>query len=88
MKHVKVPPSNCPVCGARQDAATNLTQQEGPKPGDLTVCLYCQTVCRFAGEEMQLVVVGQEELEKLDPEFSAYLGGVISKCKEVMDQRR
>lgn len=31
----------CPKCGTSNDAATGLTTNNGPQPGDLSLCAYC-----------------------------------------------
>jgi hypothetical protein len=37
----------CPACHAKIAAATHATEKISPKPGDLSICLYCKTVLVF-----------------------------------------
>ena len=41
-------PTACPACGHRITAASHIDGNMTPKPGDLTVCLYCATLLVFA----------------------------------------
>lgn len=44
----RLPTGNrCPYCEARLDAASHTTEKIAPKPGDLTVCMYCASVLVF-----------------------------------------
>lgn len=46
--HCRVDASPCPVCNAKLDAATCASQAgRSPRPGDITVCLYCATILVF-----------------------------------------
>lgn len=42
-----MPSLKCPVCDRVLDAATSLGERALPRDGDITLCLYCQTVCLF-----------------------------------------
>lgn len=46
----QLPRHGCPVCLRPFDAATNITGDAKPQPGDLTICLYCTTVLEFDAE--------------------------------------
>jgi hypothetical protein len=37
----------CPNCGKLVDGATGIDTEYLPKPGDISVCLYCATVLHF-----------------------------------------
>lgn len=39
--------SNCPDCGKKLNAATDIESDAIPEPGDIGVCLYCQGVHIF-----------------------------------------
>ncbi len=41
------PKNNCTNCGYERDAVTALVAGEGPKPGDVGVCLKCAAFERF-----------------------------------------
>lgn len=43
----RVKEANCPGCGERLGAATNLVSEGAPETGDLTICLYCQELLQF-----------------------------------------
>ena len=51
----------CPWCGALADAATNLTGEAGPEPGDITLCLGCTSPLQF-NDRMQLAKISDAEL--------------------------
>lgn len=37
----------CPKCGKRIDSATGVGHNKRPRPGDLSVCLYCGAYLQF-----------------------------------------
>lgn len=39
--------SRCPQCGALMDGATGLTGDRAPRPGDISICVYCQEILQF-----------------------------------------
>ena len=39
--------SRCPYCGYRCDSATMLGGNAAPSPGDVTICIECQSICVF-----------------------------------------
>lgn len=53
MKTNKLPPSACPACGSRHDAATDPSGHAAPKPGDVSVCIDCFQLA-FFGEDLRL----------------------------------
>jgi hypothetical protein len=69
----------CPVCGKLLNAASCLMDESceprptpheaeiasrGPRPGDLTVCLYCANIFRFT-KKMELAPVTAAEMAAL-----------------------
>lgn len=54
----------CPVCFHLLDAATCASGDATPKPGDLTVCLYCTTFLKF-NEQLRHVTLQDGEFSKL-----------------------
>ncbi len=58
-------PAKCPIkgCGAVLDAASGGA--EAPKPGDVTVCMYCGEWLVFT-EVMDLRPITEEEIVTLD----------------------
>jgi ribosomal protein L40E len=74
--HTLVPVSLCPRCGARNDAATEITGEAvAPREGDFSVCLSCGCISRFRADrtlrECSLVELGTD----LDPEERRVLLG-------------
>lgn len=67
-----LPPTHCPHCGREADAATDMTTQEVPDPGSLSVCIGCGALSIF-GDDMQLRELTLEERQKVrdDPETMA-----------------
>lgn len=44
------PPTPCPICKKVLDAATCMEGEHKPSPGDVSICLYCQTWLRFTDD--------------------------------------
>jgi hypothetical protein len=44
----RLPPTSCPYCDGLLDAASAFESSAKPKPGNLTVCIYCAKVVVFA----------------------------------------
>jgi hypothetical protein len=52
MKRIRVPRHKCPWCDVDLDGVFG-PDDTPPKPGDLTVCIYCQGVAQF-GDDLTL----------------------------------
>jgi len=52
----------CPVCGNTIDRSAHI-EPEPPGPGDLTVCLYCETVLEFTKE---MTLIKPKKIEERD----------------------
>lgn len=66
MKEHRIEPAFCPGCCAHLDAASGLKGDEAPRPGDITVCIYCCGLLRFiAGGRLELLR-GEERREALE----------------------
>lgn len=51
LKTHRLPAGRCTACGAAADAATEAAPGgQRPKPGDVTVCLYCGHIMIFADD--------------------------------------
>jgi hypothetical protein len=50
MTTVRLPPQFCPVCFTMLDAATNMTSEGPPVPGDFTICIGCRSILKFGPE--------------------------------------
>ena len=57
--------ARCTQCGAQLDCATPTSGSEAPpKPGDLSVCLYCGVVLCF-GDAMEMRAISLAEYQAL-----------------------
>lgn len=67
-----LPLSHCPHCGREGDAASDMTTNEVPDPGSLSVCIGCGALSMF-GDDMKLRELTREERQKVrdDPEVLA-----------------
>ena len=59
-----VPPSPCPHCHKVMDAATHEDRVVRPKPGDISICIYCAGVAQFS-PELALVAFSEDEMRHL-----------------------
>ncbi len=64
MPDYRVPESKCPFCFAELDRACNTDAEGGPRPGDMSICLYCARILKF-GPMTQLVLPTPEDFEEL-----------------------
>jgi hypothetical protein len=46
----KLPPCPCPSCGKALDATSEAGGNGAPKPGDITLCIYCGHLMAFAND--------------------------------------
>lgn len=60
----RLPGRHCPVCRAEIDGQTSVAGQFTPKPGDVTVCLYCQSILIFT-EDLQTRIASYDEMLQL-----------------------
>lgn len=60
MTQTKLPISPCFSCGQPNDAATGVFGANTPKPGDLTVCMYCGYVMAFDAQMRTRKLTGME----------------------------
>src|SRR5262249_12671082 len=67
----------CLRCGAVNDAATGIVDKQArnkllPKPGDITLCLYCAHVMRFADDmSFRSLTADEQRMLANDPRFQA-----------------
>lgn len=61
---VKMGKDHCPNCNKLLDAATELSKEVKPNPGDISICIYCGTILVFA-VDMALMVATMSDLEGL-----------------------
>lgn len=55
------PPSPCPNCGRVMDRALECQKGRGPKPGDITICFYCQHLMAY-GDNLTLRDLNDAEI--------------------------
>lgn len=81
METTRTPETQCPSCQCSIDAATALTEDVTPSPGDFTVCIQCAAILRF-DRELHLKETVYHELKELDTEALeelALIRAVIAK---------
>jgi hypothetical protein len=45
-----IPSDRCPICAYEFDAASGMTHDARPKPGDVSLCIKCGEVLEFASD--------------------------------------
>lgn len=70
----------CPSCGARLNANTGCTDGSQPEPGDISICLYCQSINVFS-EHLTTLKLPQEKYDKLSDEEKAEIQEAIKMVK-------
>jgi ribosomal protein L32 len=70
----------CPNCGAILNANTACTDGTKAGPGDISICLYCQSV-NILSEHMTTLKLSQEEYDALDADIRAKIEKVIEVAK-------
>lgn len=56
-----IPLQPCPACFKVMDAASHPEKAVSPKAGDLTMCLYCQTVLQFDAK-LRVSIASKDEI--------------------------
>lgn len=54
----------CPFCKERLGGWTNVLNNNKPKPDDVSICQYCETVLEF-NDDMSLRIASQEVIESV-----------------------
>lgn len=70
----------CPNCGATLNANTGCTDGTKPEPGDISICLYCQSINIFS-EHMTTLKLPQERYDAFSDEEKAEIEKVIQQLK-------
>lgn len=58
----------CPSCTKLLNGFTGVSTDDKPSDGDVTVCVYCFSVCQYEKNLTNLRLLTQEELLKLKKE--------------------
>jgi len=85
----QVKASQCPGCRTMLDGCTVINdpdEEKLPKPGDLTVCMYCGSILRFTDGRM-LAICTKEDLEDVEEETMDLLIEVQKKALEMAAKR-
>jgi hypothetical protein len=80
----RLPESRCPFCDHKFDAASG-EGTEAPKPGDLTICLYCASPLRFT-DDLTVRAMTRAEIAELPPQNQAELRRYMAAARK-LDRR-
>lgn len=83
-KMIQMRKQSCPVCHILLNAASHLTGDYSPEPGDLTICATCRTVLVF-GDVMDLLLAPQEEIDKIQNELGAVMENIRQSSYSLLD---
>lgn len=72
------PVAPCPHCGEELDVASGLGTQDGPKPGDISLCIDCGGVNIF-DENLKPRLPTQEENQKAEQNPMVFFGRLAMK---------
>jgi hypothetical protein len=83
MRSFRIPGIRCPACNAPLDGASG---PRAPQPEDLTLCVYCFAVARYAVRESALILVAltPEELAALP----APLRRMLDRVRQDIEEKR
>jgi hypothetical protein len=76
----------CPHCGRGADGVTDPFEEEVPKPGDISICVYCRDVAVFQGD-LSLRKMTEEEVAGMEPELTKQLEEARHLLKRVLNAR-
>jgi len=78
--------SPCPNCGKELNSACGLDSEDGPSPGDFTVCIGCGYILAFTEDLGVRELTGEEAIEAAGREeiveFNRIREGVLGKKPE------
>lgn len=83
MKDFTVPKSPCPHCHIENNGALNVMHDEGPTPGDATICLYCGGWSIF-DDDLLMRLPTEDELAEIKaiPQAGMAEAAVLERWKE------
>ena len=70
----------CPKCGATLDAASGISGARHPKPGDMSICLYCAVVLVYE-DAMTSRLMTAEEFMALPIDWQDMLLNITDKLR-------
>lgn len=76
----------CPACGHAVNAAADVGgEQHAPKPGDVSVCIYCAELLVFTEDSLRLPTQGEMADFRRTPRIMRAKAAVISMLREMDD---
>jgi hypothetical protein len=72
MTSYRLKETRCPWCEYRIDGATDLADERGPEPGDLSICIACASLLKF-DQDLTPQKVSEDERRQImkdDPELA------------------
>lgn len=77
-KHLIGPCCPCPCCGVKLNGASNADEHtEPPRPGDISMCLYCGALLEF-GPKLERIKLSDEVFNKLPLKFQWQLQEMVA----------
>lgn len=78
---------HCPQCGKLVDTCTGVNSEDLPMPGDLSICLGCAGVNRYA-DDMALEAFPDILIDTLEPEFKEMLLDAQDMLKDLIKKQK
>ncbi len=72
---------SCPTCQATLDGVTDPDGENTPRPGDFTVCAYCQEILTFT-DELGLRLLEEEDIKLLPLRFVSRIQSALTELKK------
>jgi hypothetical protein len=74
----------CPMCDLPINAASLVSGEGSPGPGDITVCVHCKAILTY-GEAMELQPAKPEAIEALRPTLTRIIDNLTQTPYTVID---
>ncbi len=72
---------SCPTCHASLDGVTDPMGENTPRPGDFTICAYCQEILTFT-DELGLRYLEEEDIKLLPLRFVSRIQEALTRAKK------
>ena len=83
---------SCPSCGAKVDGFTGVEKDaQKPSDGDLSICMYCASIGKYADNLTQIRLITAEELTDLKRVYPADYYAIqqtVDKIKEFIKSKK
>lgn len=73
----------CPKCKHLLNGFTGVNNEDRPKDGDVTVCIYCYAVCQYEKDLTNLRMLTQQELLELQKTHPDDFANIKEAIKQV-----